>query len=268
MRACVATLFCVTLIASGGGGGAANDPVVVAPPEPPTPDPTPVPPPPPEETFITVTGISIDSATLTAALQDLDLSQDDGTIRIEDVRFAIDPSHLTAGMSNIGHLEAAAGDVKLVARQSSAVDVPQSGTAEFVGSAVVQVNDGSASYALTMDATTTINFGSNASMDVVYDNVGGGGQMISIDGIDDYAASGDELISLTGLQIDGAVFSDGGDTSASATGFGGGGEILLGDIDISVQGVFAGDDADEIGATAGISGDNGELLIIWTGSDP
>jgi hypothetical protein len=240
-RALVAALFIVTLIASGGGGGATTGggPVVVNPPVDPL---DPSEPTPDSDVIVSVATLGIDSLSLENALG--------------------------LGLQHVFPVSPVGGDIKLAVRTSANSAAPIVPTV-YEGTAVAQVTDGTATYAVTMDARTTLRFvGGAGRADVLADNVRTGGTTIGQSGVANYNPTGAEMIEITDIEFSGPTLLNGMQTDASAIGFGtlGAGNILEDSTQIPVTAVLAGPIADEIAGVGGASGPLGEVLITWSGA--
>ena len=266
-RAVVAALFIVTLIASGGGGGATmgGGPVVVNPPvDPPDPpDPTPNP-----DVIVSVATLGLDSLSLETALGQTEANLTNRSLIIDQISVGLIENALGLGLQHVFPVSPVGGNVKLAVRASANSAVPIVPTV-YEGTAIAQVTDGTATYAVTMDARTTLRFiGGAGRADVLADNVRTGGTTIGQSGAANYNPTGAEMIEITDIEFSGPTLVNGTQTDASAIGFGtlGAGNILAGSTQISVTAVLAGPLADEIAGVGGASGPLGEVLITWSGA--
>ena len=137
-------------------------------------------------------------------------------------------------------------DYKILALQTAAADMP-SGTVTYLGQSTVVVVDGS-SFSGSMDSTVTANF-ADSDVTVVLDNISN-----FSNGGDD-TPTGTETITFTALPISGATFVADENTTVSIVGF------TAPNIpsntegaNISVSGVFAGDQAEEVAGVAYVDG--------------
>ncbi|MGO4916722.1 hypothetical protein [Pseudogemmobacter sp. W21_MBD1_M6] len=228
----------------------------------PNPAPTPIP-----AVTATVEGISVNSATLRTAIRTLQMNTIENTVVIDGTEFATGPSTLTSGLQDVFALVPGAGDTKLVARSTKAPDMPATGSSIYSGTAKVLIADGSSTYMVTMDALTTVTFGTSGHVGFSGTSVAQGGTVVDVSGSRNYAPNGSETVAFSNLALSGQSFSATSASRAAASGFGAGPELFDPDATLYANGVFAGQTPEELTGVASARASSGaEALVTFTGS--
>lgn len=217
---------------------------------------------------VDVKGISLKSSTAATGTTSLSFNGSSDSVNVNNVSVALVTDDLRSKASDgssldyVSVIENAGGDVKMVAIQTVASDMP-SRTAKYYGNSDIALTTGAGTYLGGMTTTTEANFSSNTLNVEMSGLTLNDPQFATPNGVESaYTSNGSESIVLSDIKISGAGFSDQTSTTLSVSGFGtADSTTTFLSPSINVSGVFAGPEATEIAGAATVKGDGGRQLF-------
>lgn len=259
-RALWLAALCLTLMASGGGGGSGMEPEG-PPPTPSVPDPDPEPEPDPV-TWLSGRALAVSTSDFVPRASDAQISDDFALLDSSQGQDAPMAGGISSGLAYLYDFDPADGTIRLFAL-TDGTSMPGSGTATYSGQADLLLNDASAVYGLQMNARTTVDFAAGEADLLV--SGGASGWVTTTSGSGTYSPSGGETVRFDGLEIRSGRLAHGTGSTAAFSGFPGGGS-LGGGLTVRAEGVFAGPNAEELGAIATARGYLGEVIVTFAGA--
>ncbi len=221
------------------------------------------------QTDLDVMAVTLDGGSHTAGTATGTYDGSANMLNIGATSIALDTTTFSGSYDYVSLLDST-GDNAIVVIQTDVADLP-TGSVSFTGEATVNVvvasGPSAGTYAGKMDASIIADFANSASgVDVTFNNITDASVLAGLSPSTVYIANGTEVIAFNDLSLSGAGFASVAGSSATIDGFG----SAVSTIDttgssLSVAGVFAGDQADEVAGTAALNGATGSALVTFVG---